>query len=99
MLSPAWYQIHKPICGCGNLLQVEAEVNAELGLRIHLHCSQCGQKSTKTYSLVKLMAVCATHDLRKEKLRTGGLLPESAIQHEDEIFLHSVGAHSGLDAR
>jgi len=99
MIEPAWYPIHNPVCPCGSLLQVEIEANAELCIRIHLHCSECGQTSTKTHSLMNLMTVCATHDTRKERLGNSGLLPRSVIQHEDRKFLHSVGAHPGPDIR
>ena len=100
MLPPAWYSVSKLACpDCEVLLSAnEVEVNAGFGIRIHFHCEQCGDFISE-HTLMNLMMVCNKQDLRRERLRVGGLLPESAIQYADQMFLHSVGAHPGPDTR
>ena len=101
-MLPAWYSVSCVMCPdlCGTLLQVvEVEVNAELGICLHFRCGKCGQIFITTHDLMNLMTVCVKQDLRKERLMTGGLLPESAIKHADQIFLDSIKVHLGPDIR
>jgi hypothetical protein len=100
MLAPAWYPVSKLVCpDCRVLLQAkEVEINAELGIRLHFHCEQCGDFISEQ-TIMNLMMVCNKQDLRRERLRAGGLIPRSVIQQADQMFLHSVGAHLGPDIR